>query len=123
MKLRIQTLVFQQDGIPPHFSNVVRDSLNDKFSERWVGRYGLILIALTSSHRLFMWGLVKNIAYAENFWNINHLRERIEAAVGSIILDILQSVWTEIEFWLDICCVETEWTSRHASKNVLNCTT
>jgi hypothetical protein len=32
----------QQDGAPPHFHNHVRDVLDDKFQDRWIGRGGPI---------------------------------------------------------------------------------
>jgi hypothetical protein len=35
--------MFQHDGAQPRFAKIVRDSLNDKFSEKWVGRGGSIL--------------------------------------------------------------------------------
>jgi len=34
-------MYFQHDGAPPHFSQVVRQYLNHKFSNRWIGRGGI----------------------------------------------------------------------------------
>ena len=34
----INTVVFQQDGAPPHFAITVRDYLNQAFPGRWLGR-------------------------------------------------------------------------------------
>lgn len=34
--------IFQQDGAPPLFSIVVRQCLNQKYPNRWVGRSGPI---------------------------------------------------------------------------------
>jgi hypothetical protein len=50
-----------------------------------------------------MGGHVKNIVYAEKIWNINHLKERIHAAIGNITLHSLQHVWIETEYHLVIC--------------------
>jgi hypothetical protein len=36
-------IMSQQDGASPHFSNVLWDTLNDKFPEKWTGRGGPIL--------------------------------------------------------------------------------
>jgi hypothetical protein len=35
-----------------------------------------------------MWGHVKNVVCVEKMQNINHLKERIEAAIRNIIQDI-----------------------------------
>ena len=40
-------MIFQQDGVPPHFSTV-RTWLNEKFNGRWIGRSGSISWALRS---------------------------------------------------------------------------
>ena len=34
----MDTVVFQQDGAPPHFAITVRDYLNQAFPGRWIGR-------------------------------------------------------------------------------------
>jgi len=31
-------VIFMQDGAPPHCCRIVRDWLNEKFPERWIGR-------------------------------------------------------------------------------------
>jgi len=38
-KLRLSTanITFQQDGAPLHLCNVIRQSLNDQFPNKWVG--------------------------------------------------------------------------------------
>lgn len=35
-------IIFQQDGAPPHWSNIVRTALNNAFPNRWIGRGGPI---------------------------------------------------------------------------------
>jgi hypothetical protein len=35
-----QTLIFQQDGAPPHYHRSVTDFLNETISDRWIGRGG-----------------------------------------------------------------------------------
>ena len=34
----INDVIFMQDGAPPHFANVVRAGLDEKFPGRWLGR-------------------------------------------------------------------------------------
>ena len=36
----MQQVILQQDGAPPHYSRKVRDFLDDKFPDRWIGRRG-----------------------------------------------------------------------------------
>jgi hypothetical protein len=66
-------IMFQQDGAPPHLSSIVRDVLNDRFPDRWIGRGGLILWPHYSPDRtpldFFVWGHVKNIVYVEKIQN------------------------------------------------------
>jgi hypothetical protein len=66
-------IMFQLDGAPPHFSNTVQDTLNEKFPEKWIGRGGLILWPARSPDLVpldfFVWGHVKNTVYAEKSWN------------------------------------------------------
>jgi len=35
-----QQMYYQHDGAPPHFSQVVRQYLNHKFPNQWIGRGG-----------------------------------------------------------------------------------
>jgi hypothetical protein len=49
-------------------------------------------------HDLAMWGHVKNIVHRENIGGMSHLKESITGAIESITLEILDRVWTEIEY-------------------------
>ena len=35
-------ITFQQDGVPPHWSNIVRIAINNAFPNPWIGRGGPI---------------------------------------------------------------------------------
>ncbi|KOC63368.1 hypothetical protein WH47_04086 [Habropoda laboriosa] len=37
----VQRVHFQQDGCAPHNARIVKEYLNSKFGERWLGTYGL----------------------------------------------------------------------------------
>jgi hypothetical protein len=39
--LQRRRMYYQHDGAPPHFSQVVRQYLNHKFPNRWIGRGGI----------------------------------------------------------------------------------
>jgi len=45
---------------------------------------------------------IKNIVYAENIRNIQHLQERLTSAIETATRDMIQKMWQEIEFCLDV---------------------
>lgn len=100
-------LLFQQDGAPPHFSLQVRGILNEKFPNRWIGRAGPIPWPPRSPDLtpldFFLWGYVKNTVYSEKIRDLQHLRQRITAAVAAITPEIIQRTWAEIDYRLDVC--------------------
>lgn len=99
-------IFFQQDGAPPHYSNRVRDALNLRFPNRWIGRCGPLAWPPRSPDLtpldFFLWGHVKNIVYSEKIRDIAHLRERIVEAVASVTPDMLLNTWKETEYRLDV---------------------
>lgn len=98
---------FQQDGAPPHYSNHVRAALDTRFPGRWIGRAGPIAWPPRSPDLtpldFFFWGHIKNVVYSEKIRDINHLRERIVTAVGTVTPDMLVNTWREFEYRLDVC--------------------
>jgi len=40
--------------------------------------------------------------YAEKIRNIQHLQERITSAIETVTRDMIQKMWQEIEFHLDV---------------------
>ena len=56
-------MIFQQDGVPLHFSKKVRAWLNEKFNGRWIGRGGPNSWASRSPDLtpldFFLWGYIK----------------------------------------------------------------
>ena len=51
----------------------------------------------------FFWGHIKNVVYAEKIRDINHLRERIIAAVETVTPAMLANTWRAVEYRLDVC--------------------
>ena len=94
-------ILFQQDGAPPHWGKKVREFLDQKFSNRWIGRDGPIFWPPRSPDitplDFFLWGYVKDIVYRTKVKDISDLKERIIAAVNTIDDEMLRKTWTEIE--------------------------
>lgn len=102
-----QRIHFQQDGAPPHFNAFVTHALNEKFADRWIGQQGPISWPPRSPDLtpcdFFLWGYIKNIVYSQKLRDLNHLKERINEAIRTITQDMLDRVWAEIDYRLDIC--------------------
>lgn len=68
---------FQQDGAPPHFSRNVKNYLNERFPNKWIGRGGPVEWAPRSPDLtvldFFAWGFIKNEVYQTAIHNKEHL--------------------------------------------------
>jgi len=68
-----RTLIWQQDGAPPHNIRPVLDFLNDRYRE-WIGRNGTIAWPPNSPELsnldAFLWGHLKNVVYRERNDNL-----------------------------------------------------
>lgn len=104
--------IFQQDGAPPHWHLSVRRYLNDNYPHRWIGRHSS---ADKAPHRwpprspdltpcdFFLWGHVKNSVYVPHVpTNLEELRSRITASIRSVTSEMLQNVWREFDYRLDV---------------------
>lgn len=105
--------IFQQDGAPPHFHLDVRDYLNTRLRNRWIGRIG------NHDHDLlpwpprspdltpcdfFIWGYVKDSVFVPPLpANLPELRARIVNAFAQIDRDMLHRVWDELHYRVDVC--------------------
>ena len=68
-----------------------------------VDQYPGHLEAQISLHLIFfLLGYIKNIVYAEKIRNIQHLQERITSAFETVTRDMIQEMWQEMEFRLDV---------------------
>ncbi|PSN36412.1 hypothetical protein C0J52_25453 [Blattella germanica] len=103
--------ILQLDGAPPHYHGSVRDHLNMALPQCWIGRasQGDQLIHCSPDLTpcdFFMWGFIKDHVYVPPLPTpLDELRARITAAIADIDRDMLQKVWQEMEFRLDISCV------------------
>ena len=103
------TIIFQQDGAPPHWGLRVCRFLNETFSDLWIERDGPISWPPRSSNitplDFFLWGYVKDIVYQTKVQDITNLKQRISNAIATIDKAMLQQTWQEIKYRLDVLCV------------------
>lgn len=102
-----ERVILMQDGAPPHYLQLVRDTLNNKFPNGWIGRGAPIAWPPRSPDLtpldFFLWGYVKNIVYAEKIRDLPHLRARIFASIATVTPEMLHNTWREVEYRFDIC--------------------
>ena len=93
---------FQQDGAPPHNTNLVRNFLNEAFENRWIGyrRPNAEIPRLAWPSRspdltpldYFLWGYLKGKVYATKPSNLEELRNRIVGQVNYITPEMRRNV-------------------------------
>ncbi|PSN49460.1 hypothetical protein C0J52_06588 [Blattella germanica] len=81
-------IIFMQDGTPPHFANVVRNWLDEKFPGHWLGRRGphewLARSPDLSPCDFFLWGWAKDEVYRTKPRTLNELEARIREVLANI---------------------------------------
>ena len=100
----VETVIFQQDGAPPHFALTVQDFLNGIFPNRWIGRGSQRLWASRSPDLtpldFFVWGFIKSKVYATKVNNLQDLKQRIWVAAALITPAMMRQVFRETkECW------------------------
>lgn len=70
LSLEVRNIMwFQHDGCPAHYSLVARETLDRKFSDRWIGRAGPVNWPARSpdltSPDFFLWGYLKDKVYKQ----------------------------------------------------------
>ncbi|PNF43976.1 hypothetical protein B7P43_G00908, partial [Cryptotermes secundus] len=106
--------IFQQDRVPPHWHLNVRRFLDESLPQRWIGRMGNEDLALhfwppmspdLTPCNFFLWGFLKYAVYVPPLpTNLNDPRNRITAAVNSVMQDICHRAWDEFSYILDVIC-------------------
>ena len=108
-----EDFIFQQDEALPHFYFDVRAHLNANLPGQWIGR---------ASHNdspllpwpprspdltpcdFFLWGYIKDHVYVPPMpCDLPQLQQRIAEAVTAIDRQMLQRVWQELDYRIDIC--------------------
>ena len=105
--------VLQMDGAPPHFHRHVREFLNQHLPQRWIGHGNsdeqmLLAWPPRSSDAtpcdFFLWGYVKDQVYVPSLpESIPEMKVRIRTANETITADMLQTVWNELDYRVDVC--------------------
>ena len=111
--VEVQEYMYQQYGSLPHWHKEVRKYLNEHLPGRWVGR-----AAATDNTfctwpprspdlavcDFFLWGFIKDNVYVPPLpKTLPELRKRINTAIENVTQDMLERVWREWEYRLDIC--------------------
>lgn len=100
-------IVFQQDGAPAHYAVQVREFLNHRFRDHWIGRRGPTEWPARSPDLtpldFFLWGHLKNKVYATQPTSLDDLRRKIVSECRRITPEILQNVRSAFELRLYHC--------------------
>ena len=93
-QVKTRRMLFQQDGASAHYAAVVRNWLDEKFPNRWIGRRGPIEWPARSPDLsppdFFLWGYLKDIVYRDRPATIQQLRDRITQACAEIPVEVCQ---------------------------------
>lgn len=90
------TDVFQQESAQPHVSLWVRLALNARFSNWWIGRHGSIAWPLKMSWFNTTWYFHVGVCRRHRLCcDLNHLPQRINATVATVMQGILHLTWME----------------------------
>ena len=103
---KLRSIVFQQDGAPPHFSIDVRLYLDNHLPGRWIGRGGSIRWVSRSPDLtqldFFLWEHIKNNVYKTPIKDITELKRRIETEIKSISKETLCNAFSNISKRMDL---------------------
>ena len=104
--------ILQMDGAPPHFHRQVREFLNQHLPQRLIGRGtddDQMLLSWpprspdATPLDFFQWGYVKDQVYVPPLpASIPELKVRIRIAIETITADMLQTVWNELDYRVDV---------------------
>jgi len=107
--------LFQQDGVPPHWHLAVRTFPNEHLPNGWIGHAGQKTRRSASGPPrspdlticdCFLWAYVKDRVYVPPLpATMDELQERITAAVNLVTQDMLQRVWSELDYRINVCRV------------------
>ncbi len=89
------SLVFMQDGAPPHWATAVRNWLSDTLPGRWMGRGSPNLPWPANSPDLtpcdfFLWGYLKSRVYRTQPEDLQQLKARITHEFQQLPMDFVQ---------------------------------
>ena len=104
---KMRSIVFHQDGAPPHFAADVRRFLDKTFPGRWIGKGGPIRWTPRPSDLtpldFFLWGHLKNVVYLSPWEDLAELKSRIQDEIKSISQKTLYDVFSNISKRMNLC--------------------
>ena len=104
---KVCSIIFLQDGAPPHFAMDVRQHLAHQFPHKWIGRGSSFRWAPCSSDLIlldfFLWGHLKNIIYKPPIKDVTELRRRINNKIKSISKEISCNDFMNIVKRMHLC--------------------
>jgi len=81
-------IYYQHDGVQPHFSQVVRQYLDHKFPNQWIGRGGAQIWPPRSPDLnpldYYVWGYMKTMVYAQKVNTREELLQQILSVARSV---------------------------------------
>ena len=96
-----ESMIFQQDGAPPHFALTVRHYLDFKLPNRWIGRAGPISWPARSPDLTpcdyFLWGYIKDNTFRNLPGSLTELKTKIREVIGTITEEMLQNVFENMK--------------------------
>lgn len=102
-----QNLHFQLDGAPPHYALHVRQWLDQRYPDKWIGRRGALEWPARSPDLtpldFFLWGYLKTMVYKTPPQDIQDLRHRITDTCRQINNVTFTKVRQEFENRLYFC--------------------
>ena len=109
-----EDLIYQEDGVPPHWKLTVRAYLNDNLPRRWIGRASdednVMLKWPPRSPdplRFFSLGICEDFGLCPPLpANVNELKQRITIALETATQEMLHCVWEEPVYRPDECRVK-----------------
>jgi len=102
-----ETMIYQHDGAPAHSSRLVRNVLNARFPNRWMGRGGPITWPARSPDinvlDYFVWGYIKALVEHKRDSTEQEVREEILAAFNNITPNMVHCATQQIVQRAELC--------------------
>ena len=94
--IRHKRFHFQHDGAGAHYASTVREWLDEKFPNRWIGRRGPFNWPARSPDLtpcdFFLWGYLKGLVFQTPLTTIMELEERIKEACEEVTEEMCRTV-------------------------------
>ena len=106
LERNLSDYIFMQNRASTHYATRVRAYLNRKKPNSWIGRGGPVHWPARSPDLapcdFFLWGYLKSRIYATPVLSMEDLKARITTEVQRIPRSMLENVWENVEFRLDL---------------------